>query len=144
MMKYNFKILLFLGLAGVLLNSCKKADFSSVDPNLVGNWRTYYTGSSSGSTIVFSDNRGYMEFKDYGDGSSREDDIICVGSAKFRNGIIKLKNNKFKIEEYPISFDTIIQVDAQLTQTHWRMKIKRAGSYGIGGNWNETQTYYRE
>ncbi len=146
-MKKHFKILPAIILLSVLFNACKKdADFESIDPNLVGSiWRSYYTRTSTGASALFYLD-DHMEYKDKADGSSIEDDVNLKGAANYKNGIIYLWDSKFKIEEYPIRFDTAISYDIQSIPTHWRMKMKRVGNRKRKPNWDEypSITFYRE
>ncbi|MGZ4034914.1 MAG: hypothetical protein ACXVPU_10140 [Bacteroidia bacterium] len=142
-MKKYFKIFLFIFFAGILFNSCKKANFNSIDPNLVGGeWRTYFTNGNVGATVVFSGS-DHIEFQDLANGSSKEDDIHAEGDAKYRNGMIIIGDSKFKIVEYPVRFDAII-LDDMPDSTHWRMQLKRLGNYGIGESWSTPYTFYRK
>jgi hypothetical protein len=136
-MKTHFKIFLLIFLIGIILSSCKKEKFSTLDPILPGGtWRLKWSNSRSGSSFSFSES-DHMTFIDFGDSSSNEDDKNISGTArKDLKGNIKLKRDKFKIEEKATPFDTTIYYDIYPILTHWRVKIKINGT--------EAEYYYRE
>ncbi len=137
-------LFIFILLISIVFNSCKKdADFSDIDPNLPGKWYTLSGNNRSGSTSEFSVD-SYMNFYDWADNSSIEDDVHREGEAKIKEGIIILGESRFEIQEYPIPHIDTVRFDIQNIPTTWRMKMRRAGNYGIGNKWNETITYYKE
>ena len=143
-MKIYFRIFLFVFLILSSFNSCKKkADFSDIDPNLPGKWYTLRGSNSFGSNCEFSPD-AHMNFNDYGDSGSGEDDVRREGEAKIKRGIIILGESHFKIEEYPMRFDTTVLYDIYPIHTHWKMTMSREGNYGFRGNWNNSITYYKE
>src|SRR4051812_45325143 len=97
-MRHFFKMgLLFF--CGVLLSGCRKADFSSIDPNLPSDkWYSASWTSGTGSRVKFSSDY-QMDFIDKADGLSGEDDVNLSGKAKYFNQIIRLGDSKFKITE---------------------------------------------
>ncbi len=128
----------------VVFVGCKKADFSEIDPNLTGG--QWYSANSRQAQVRFHSD-SYMKYSNTYDASSVEDDVQSDGTSYFKKGVIRLRSHKFKIVEYPVSFDTIINNDGQILHTHWRMKLKRDGSpHALKIDWDKKQseTYYRE
>ena len=149
-MKNNFKIIVAIIIVSLVLNSCKKdAQWSSIDPNLEGGkWHSAYTGVMRGSTLEFYSGNDIL-LTDKGDGSSGEDDTSGGGNAMYENDVIiagRFNRNKFKIEEFPVRFDTVIVNDVYLVPTKWRMKIRWTRTSSKNINWNDAQlyTFYRE
>ena len=144
-MQRPFYIPFVILLICVLSNSCRKdAEFYSLDPHLPGEWRTDFIGAFSGSWVIFYDD-DHMDFHDRADSGTGGDDVHRSGNAKHKKGILYLGESKFKIEEYPVAFDTIIHYDIQAIQTHWRMKMTRVGNRKMNPKWDEYHpiTYYK-